>query len=244
MLRRSLLSALLLGLATQGVIAQQDQVGTRIYVALYNIKYSDIPEWTAYYYDVSVPVLEGMVADGAITAFNMRMHHTGGEYTIRQGLVGNDDTDFDAAWEAYLGGLGQADATAFRRVNRMILAHTDEIWNLDISNIPNGADTQYAYEAHFQVNFADLDRWNELWAESLLPAMDQAMVDGLLQGYVVEGHNTGGPFNWKFLALYDEWDNFDEIEAAVFGAAPLDHPIWSMFTAHKDELWQALPPPG
>ncbi len=243
MLRRLLLTTLLLGLTAPRVIAQQDQVGTRIYVALFNIKYSDIPQWTADYYDQGVPILEALVAEGAITAFNMLMHHTGGEYSIRQGLIGDDDTDYEAVWDAYLGQMAQVNATAFERSNRMILAHVDEVWNIDVSNIPNGGGTQYLYEAQFQVNFADLERWNELWAEDLLPTADQAMADGLLQGYVVEGHNTGGRFNWKILFFYDEWDNFNEIEAAIFEAAPLDHPVWSMFTAHKDELWQALPPP-
>ena len=87
-------------------------------------------------------------------------------------------------------------------------------------------------------------RWNQIWAETLLPVADQAIADGMLQGYVVEGHNTGGRYNWKIVWLYDEWDNLDELEAAIFAAAPLDHPMWEMFSAHRDEIWQALPPPN
>ncbi len=30
----------------------------------------------------------------------------------------------------------------------------------------------------------------------------------------------------------------------MFEAAPLDHPIWKMFSAHRDELWEALPAPA
>ena len=108
MLRRLLISALLFTLAAPGVTAQQDAVGTRIYVALYNIKYSDIPQWTADYYSNAVPVLEALVAEGEITNFNMRMHHTGGEYTIRQGLIGVPGTDYEAVWDAYLGRMAQA----------------------------------------------------------------------------------------------------------------------------------------
>ena len=242
MLRRLLLAVLLLAVISP-TTAAQDPVGTRIYIALYNIHYGDIPQWTADYREHFAPILEELVSEGALTAFNMRMHHTGGEYTIRQGLIGDDDTNFEAVWDAYLSRSAERSPIASERASRMILAHTDEVWNLDISNIPTGAETQYTYEAHFQVNFADLERWNAIWAERLLPAMDQAMEDGILQGYVIEGHNTGGPYNWKFLALYDEWDDFDEIEAAVFGALPLDHEVWMMFTAHKDELWAALPPP-
>ena len=244
MLRRLLLSALLVGLTAPGMVAQQAQVGTRVYVALFNVKYSDIPQWTADYNEVGVPILEALVAEGAVTTFNMRMHHTGGEYTFRQALVGDDDTNYDAVWEAYLDRFAEANPAAFDRTNRMILAHADEIWTIDASRLPTAGQTQYTYEAQFQINFADLERWNELWTQDLVPVADQAMADGLLQGYVVEGHNTGGPFNWKILFLYDEWDDLNEIEAAIFEAAPLDHPLWSIPTAHKDELWQALPPPN
>ena len=244
MLRRLLLAAFLIGCAAPGVTAQQDQVGTRIYVALYKISYSDIPAWTENYYENSVPVLEALVEEGAITAFNIRTHHTGSEYNIRQGIIGIEDTDFEAFWDAYLGRLAEADAAAFERSSRMIQAHADEVWNLDVVNIPTDGGFQYMYDAQFQVNFADMERWNQIWAETLLPVADQAIADGLIQGYVVEGHNTGGRFNWKIVWLYDEWDNLDELEAAIFEAAPLDHPLWKMFSAHRDEIWQALPPPN
>lgn len=241
MLRRLLLSAVLLGLTTLGVAAQQAQVGTRVYTALFKVGYSDLTQWVADYDAEGVPILEALVSDGLLVGFDLRTHHTGGEYNIRQAFIGADDTDFEAVWETYLGRLEQENPAAFQRSNRAIQAHTDEIWNIDVSTLPAGAGTQYMYDAQFQVNFADLDRWNELWAQDVFPALDRAMEDGLLQGYVVEGHNTGGRFNWKILYFYDEWDNLDELEAALFGAIPLDHPIWELPTGHIDELWQAPP---
>ena len=242
MLRHAVLCTLILGSQATAIHAWQEQANTRIYVALYNIKYSDIPQWVASYNAVDVPILDALVADGTINAYNMLMHHTGGEYTIRQGLIGDDDTNFDAAWEDYLSRVTAASPAANEQRGRMILAHADEIWDLNVTNLPpEGATTQYAYEIFFQVSFADMERWNGLWADDLLPVLDQSMRDGLLQGYVVQGHNTGGPFNWKVLLLYDEWDDFDELEAGFFGAAPLDHPLWTIPMAHRDELWQALP---
>ena len=76
------------------------------------------------------------------------------------------------------------------------------------------------------------------------PALQQAVTDGLMLGWVEESHNTGGKFNWKIITLVEDWDTIDEVTAAIFEAAPLDHPIWSMFSAHMDEIWEALPPPG
>jgi len=61
---------------------------------------------------------------------------------------------------------------------------------------------------------------------------------------VVQSHNTGGDYNWKMLSLVDQWDMIDDLQEVAFGAAPLDHPFWKMFTAHRDELWEALPPPS
>lgn len=244
MLRRLLASVLLIGLSASGCAGQDAPQDERIYVAHFNIRYSDIPAWSEYYYQNSVPVLEELVERGMLTRFNVWMHHTGGQYTIRQGLVGNDDTNFNTVWDAYLGALMEADAAAFEAQNRMILAHEDEIWNIDVLEVPEGEPPQYLYEAAFRVNFADLESWVSQWATDVYPLLDQLMADGMLRGYVAESHNTGGSYNWKILYFSDAWDDMDEMEAAIFEAVPLTHPIWSMFTAHKDELWQALPPPA
>ncbi len=222
--------------------AQDAPQPTRIYVAYYQISYGDLEEWIGMYYEQSVPILEALVDEGLIAGFNARMHNTGGEYNIRQGITGNTDTNFDAFWDEYLARLQVADAAAFERSNRMILAHEDEIWNIDVANIPDGADTRYVYDTMFQVNFADLEEWNTIWQELLVPVLDQAMTDGLLAGYVFESHNTGRRFNWKMLSLVNDWDTIDELQAVFFGAVPLSHPLWKLFTAHKDELWEALPP--
>lgn len=241
MTRRSILASLVIALGASAACAQQAPQNTRIYTALFNIHYGDIPQWTADYEELFRPILDDLVAEGMLNGYNMWMHHTGGEFTIRQGFIGDDDTDYDDVWDAYLSRTAAAHPEASERSNRMILSHRDEIWNLDVVNLPTGGATKYMYEAQFRVNFADLEEWNTIWAEDVYPSMDQAIADGILQGYVIQGHNTGGEYNWKLVSLYDEWDNLDEIEAALFGAAPLDHPLWMMFTAHKDELWQEMP---
>jgi hypothetical protein len=242
MIRRLSTLLALCSILSSPVLGQE--APNRIYTALYNIRYSDIPQWTEDYHEHSVPVLEAMVSEGVLNNFNVRMHHTGGEYTIRQGFIAGPDTNYETVWSTYLSRLAEADPVAFERSNRMILAHADEIWNLDVLNIPDGADTRYMYSAMFRVNFADLQAWNQAWADDVFPGLDQAMTDGLLQGYVVQGHNTGGQYNWKIVYLYDDWDSLDDIEARIFSSVPLDRPIWSMFTAHRDEVWQTLPPPS
>lgn len=242
----SLLLPLLFALAAPGVAAQDAPEADRIYIATYKIAYSDIPAWMEAYRAHSVPILESLVEEGVLADFNIRMHHTGGEYTIREGYIGHEGTDYEAFWDGYLGPYAQEHPEAFERVNRMIQAHEDEIWNLDLVELGEGnagGDALYLYEAKFQVNFADMERWRAQWDERFLPVARRALAEGRVAGFVIQSHNTGGKYNWKFSWLFDEWDAFDEVEAEFFGAAPLTHPVFGMFSAHRDELWQAVPPP-
>jgi hypothetical protein len=241
MMRPFLLAVVLLGITISSAVAQDTPTPDRIYTALFKISYADIPQFMEDHTAVSVPILDEMVAEGMLVAHNLRMHHTGGEYNIRLGLVAEEGINFEDVWSTFLTRAAERDPATFARTNRMIEGHMDEIWDIQVSNWPSGEETRYVYDAQFQVNFADLEEWNRLWANDAFPHFDRAIDDGLLQGYVVEGHNTGGRFNWKILYLYDEWDVLDELEAMLFEAVPLDHPIWSMFSAHMDEIWQAPP---
>ena len=243
MLRRITLVLTLCGLMAPVLVAQNAPVNTRVYISLYNVRYGDIPEYTAFYEANTRPILESMVAEGTITGFGIRMHHTGGEYTIRQRLSGTDDTNFETAALVLNTRLMQSNPSGSERQNRMIQAHTDEVWTIGHRNVPEDTGTvQYVYEAQFQVNRAELPRWSQIWEDDMYPVLERAIADDLLAGYVVLDHNTGGRFNWKILWLSETWDSIDDFEAAFFGAAPMDHPMWSMYTSHRDELWQALPP--
>ena len=243
MLRRITLGLTLCGLMAPVLVAQNAPVNTRVYISLYNVKYGDIPEYTAFYEATTRPILESMVADGTITGFGIHMHHTGGEYTIRQRLSGTDDTNFETAALVLNTRLMESNPSGFERQNGMIQAHADEVWTIGHRNVPeNTGNVQYVYEAQFQVNRAELPRWSQIWQDDMYPVLERAIADDLLEGYVVLEHNTGGRFNWKILWLSETWDSMDDFEAAFFGAAPMDHPMWSMYTSHRDELWQTLPP--
>ena len=243
MLRRITLVLTLCGLMAPVLVAQNAPVNTRVYISLYNVRYGDIPEYTAFYEANTRPILESMVAEGTITGFGIHMHHTGGEYTIRQRLSGTDDTNFETAALVLNTRLMESNPSGSERQNRMIQAHTDEVWTIGRRNVPENTGTvQYVYEAQFQVNRAELPRWSQIWEDDMYPVLERAIADDLLAGYVVLDHNTGGRFNWKILWLSETWDSIDDFEAAFFGAAPMDHPMWSMYTSHRDELWQALPP--
>ncbi|MDH3732425.1 MAG: hypothetical protein OEU54_02785 [Gemmatimonadota bacterium] len=242
MLRRVLFFALLFGAATAPIVAQEGPTPNRIYIATYMVNYGNIPEYQELYETQGVPILDELVEEGMLVGFNFRMHHTGGEYTLREGLIGDPDTDFDAVWAAYNGRWEERHPAGFERLGAIIDAHEDEVWNLEVLNLGDGGGAQYLYEIYWQVNFNDLDAWTRVWEEEVFPIMDGLIEQGLLSGYVQQGHNTGGRFNTKVAMLYDEWDDLDEIEAAFFSALALDNPAWAYVQSHKDELWQNLPP--
>ena len=236
--------ALPLVLGSSSAVAQEQQPTGRVYVAYHQVSYGDLLEWMDLYNQHSVPVLDALVEEGVLTGYGAWMHHTGGEYNIRMGFRAGPNADFGPFWNQYLARLAARDAEAFERGSRMITAHHDEIWNIDQTNVPDGAGARYFYDAQFQVNFADLGAWGEMWHDTFGPTMERAVSEGLIVGWVEESHNTGGRFNWKVIMLVNEWDALDEFNAMIFEAAPLDHPIWNMFSAHMDELWEALPSPS
>jgi len=243
MFKRLLLCATLIALAAPAVLAQ-DQT-RRVYVAYYQVSYGDLEEWIGSYNQASVPILESMVEAGSILGFGARMHSTGGHHNWRFVMQGDDDTDFSAAWSEYLGRLTEAQGADAERMTRMIQAHEDEIWRIDQLVLPEGGtagEAKYFYDAQFQVNFADLEAWSEMWSETFGPVMEAAMEEGLVDGWVTESHDTGGRYNWKVIMIFNDWDNIDDVTERVFTAAPLSHPIWDLFTAHRDEVWESLPP--
>ena len=243
MLRQMTLGVVLCGMMSPVVVAQSAPTNTRVYISVYNVRYGDIPEYTEFYEATARPILESVVADGTITEFGIYMHHTGGEYTIRQRLSGTDDTNFETAALVLNTRLMESNPSGSERQNGMIQAHADEVWTIGHRNVPeNTGNVQYVYEAQFQVNRAELPRWSQIWEDDMYPVLERAIADDLLEGFVVLNHNTGGRFNWKILWLSETWDSMDDFEAAFFAAAPMDHPMWSMYTSHRDELWQAVPP--
>ena len=238
----SLLTGVLVGCADAQTTSdhQSTTEADRIAIAFNNIRYSDIPAFAKLYRGTAVPIMEPLMEDGMITGFGVWMHNTGGRYNVRWHLVGMEGTNFEQAWLTINSEMAAADPGAFEAFNRSILAHKDEIWNIGVRNVESPGDAAYVYENLFKVNRADLSEWNQLWGD-VLPALDEAISNGLMRGYIVEEHNMGGEFNWKINVFFDDWDTIDDAQVVFFENIPLDHPIWTMVLAHKDELWQRLP---
>jgi hypothetical protein len=232
----------LLAVAAATLTAQDPPEPTRVYAAYYQIGFSDLEEWIGIWNEHTTPLLQEMVDEGMLEGFGAQMHNTGGNYNFRQSMRGGMDTNFDAVWNRLLERLGERSPEAFARTMEMIQVHDDEVWNIDTMETDQATGWKYFYDTMFQVEYADLASFATMFEETFGETLAQARADGLLAGWVTESHNTGGgQYNWKVILLFDEWDDIDDVQARFFAAAPLSHPFWGMFRAHRDELWEALP---
>lgn len=244
------LSALSLLLVALPATAQQPEAApVQVYVAHYKISIADLETWNRNYHEHSVPVLQALQDERVIEGWGAWQHSTAGEYNWRLAIRAASWPQLGEFWEQYLERLRAGNPEAFRRGSEMIQAHYDEIWDLTTVRVPDPQPAiQYMYDSRFQLRFSDMDEWNGTWNRVAAPILDQAMADGLLVGWVVEQHNTGGRYNWKVLYLFDEWDDMDDLFERLRSGLMADEPLWQRTTrliiAHDDVIWAAVPDPG
>jgi hypothetical protein len=250
-MRRTVFAVLALAVLAPFAVAAQEteeQETPQVYTALYKIGYADMEEWIRVYHEVSVPILEELQEEGIIQGWNVWQHQTGGEYNWRFAVRATQWAQFGQFWEQYLGRLAERFPDDLARSAEMIRAHKDEIWDITGVHFPDPPPaTQYVYDARYQLSFSDMDAWNSTWEEVLAPALEQAMADGVLGGWVTEGHNTGGRFNWKVLYMFEEWDDMDDLFSRLTAAITADPEVWQrvggMIKAHDDVIWSMVPEP-
>ena len=184
-----------------------------------------------------------------INGFGVWQHSTGGEYNWRFVVLANEWQQLGQFWDAYLERFRARSPEAFARGGALIQGHTDVIWDITEQHFPERAlETAYLYDARFQIGVTEVGEWGRIWSESVGPILDQAMKDGLLGGWVVLGHNTGGSHNWKVLYFFEEWDDMDDFFEGVLGQLTSDAELWqqigSRIKAHTDVIWAAVPDPA
>jgi hypothetical protein len=224
--------------------AQEADQPTRVYVSYYQVNYGDLLEWMDLYRQDWEPLLAEMVADGRLLGYNALIHNTGGIYNFRLAMQGTRDTNFDRVGEDVLAQWTTRNPASFQRTLEMLRGHDDELWNIDQVRLTQGAEWQFMYDNSIQVPFEHWPTFTDTWNDALEDVLEQARSDGILSGWVVETHNTGGRFNWKVLLLFPTWDDISDLQGRLFEAVPLDHPLWSYLDAHKDEIWEQMPPAG
>lgn len=236
-----MLSLLLFGVT---VFAQQNQDTTAVYyVADYNVEWESLMEWNQMYRDHSVPTLQELEEEGIITGWSAWMHNTGGEYNWRLVIGSSDWDNYDEFWDRYLSGYPEE---VMEQSGDMLTSHRDQIWDAALVRYAENVDeTQYIYEALYQIKFSNMPSWNSTMREREVPLWDAALEDGLIKGYVVLGHNTGDRYNHGRVYLFSEWDDMDDFTGSVMGEILSDAELWnrmgSMIEAHTDAIWERVP---
>lgn len=242
---RALLALPVAWIGTGSPAVAQEEAGpsTMHYVADYKVGYDDLSEWTEDHHEHAAPLLDALVEEGVITGWSAWQHNTGSDYNWRLVIEADEWADFGAFWDEYLGRLPEE---ALEAGAGMIRAHRDQVWDQADARIPeSAAAAPWAYEALYQVDFDDLEAWREHWETTVVPLLEQAMADGILAGWVVDAHDTGGRFNRAEVYFFEDWDHIDDFWDWVLGELMADEERWErlagMIRAHDDVIWERVP---
>jgi len=227
-----------------GAAAAQDQQPPRYVYEAYN-RVSDLGAWNGFYREYAVPILRQLQSEGVIQGWSASQHHTGGDYNSRWAIRTYDWAGINRFWSEFFSRV--ASTVPAERMDAWLAlsqAHRDEIWEFGTINTSQ-RPTNFMYQAAFQIGFADLDEWNEAFDSTTRPVLDELMAEGLLGGYVVFNHNTGGARNWKLLYLFEEWDKMDDFFQQMFSRITARNPaapqVSHLVRSHADDLWVPVP---
>ncbi|HSG50381.1 MAG TPA: hypothetical protein VLA43_21315 [Longimicrobiales bacterium] len=244
MKRYPLLAVLTFLLAAPPAQAQEAPDATRVYVAYYQVAWGDLVEWLEIYQASWSSRLDALVEAGEIVGYGAQIHNTGGIYNFRLAMRGTQDTNYDRVWEEFMGTWMAEDPDSFNRVLALMDGHDDEIWNIDELVVTPGAAWQYMYDNQVELAYSDWMGYTDRFKEAAGDLLEQARADGVISGWVIESHNTGGRFNWKIMFLFPEWGDIHEFQTRMLAALPLDHPMWDAWKSHRDDIWETLPAGG
>ena len=222
----------------------QDQQPVFLYESLYRVGYGDMEAWNRVYHEYAVPILTDMRDAGKIEGWSQWQHHTGGAYNIRFTVRTYEWGEMDAFWSEYLQRMDEA-VPESEAAPDMIRAHTDQIWNIETVNTRPGT-SNFLYESTFRFPMGRTAEWNRIWREVTGPILEEAMDQGLLNGFVKLNHNAGGPYNSKVLYLFEEWDDIDDMFAYLLEQMPARFPedaaaAFDLFLEHDDVIWVPTP---
>lgn len=223
-------------------VAQEEAPDPFVRESYWKVSYADLGAWTEAYTTHVVPILTQMQTDGLITGFTASTHNSGGAYNFRLALICPDWGSIDTAVSTLTSRLSTSGAP---NMGAMIMAHSDNIWRLtDLVQREGAPPNEFLYVASFQVRPAEMEAWNDFYADVWTPALQGAMDAGHLNGWAVEEHAHGGEMNWQILLLLPSWDVADDVWAAAFEAFEA-HPaayetVMRAFTAHEDNIWETV----
>ena len=230
-MRRSILALLLFALAAlvaPNPTAAQSSDQPRVYEMYFKIDFPDVPTWVEFYQTHEVPVLEALVDEGILRDFDLWIHDTGGEFNVRYNIVA---PNWDAIGDFVDAYYSRLDMEAMQEVVALAREHVDQIWAIGPNSFPEGwrEESSLVYESAYELDPAGAEEWNAEFLEYGQPALERAVEEGHIQAWAALGHDTGGPYNAKFVYWLEEWDQTDDAlaflaEARDGDGGSLGHP--------------------
>lgn len=100
-------------------------------------------------------------------------------------------------------------------------------------------DSPRVYIAYFKVDFTDLPAWIENYQEVETPILDGMVEEGILNGFGLTVHDTGGEYNLRMVLLTPDWGSIQDFWTAYYARMPEDAQAsgGSMIRKHTDEIW-------
>lgn len=102
---------------------------------------------------------------------------------------------------------------------------------------------RYVNESYLQISFADVDEWNAIYREHIVPVLQELQDEGMLEGWFFSSHQTGGSYNYRLAFRFYDWASimpfFDAYFARLTERAPdaLER-TGHMIMSHEDEIWE------
>lgn len=100
--------------------------------------------------------------------------------------------------------------------------------------------------SYYQLDFSEMERWNQLFEEEVTPVLDAMQEEGAIQGYSAWTHDTGGgDYNWLMGIRFYEGANITAVtedfvsrlgEAAPEAMGQVQRMIWK----HEDQIWEVV----
>lgn len=198
-------------LLAPGVAHAQPDV-PRVYMMNIKVDYADVPAWIEYHQKHEAAVLQALVDDGTLLAFDFWAHDTGGESNLRYNFVVPTFGAVAEVGAAFGQRADSATLAAFMAAVGTVREMTDEIWYIRDSNIPDGrSPSPYIYEMSFQVEPAAREQWKASFAKYQRPALERAMQEGLISAWAELEHSIGGPWNMRYVYWLKSWDSADDL---------------------------------
>lgn len=219
----------------------------RAYMLDMKVDPAGIPGWIEFHQNHGAQILDALVEDGAMLAYDLWVRHTGGKYNLRYNYI---LPNFGAVAEA--GGRFQQrmDPASLSAMAGLTMASesNDGIWYIGESHIPDDRPpAPYVYESALQLENTSLEQWKADFVTFFRPRLERAMEEGFISAWARLDHSIGGPWNSKIVLWMASWDAIEQVgdlvpePTADSGSSTGGS---SVVLDRIDVIWTPIPPSG